>query len=66
MSRCPDTVYGEHSPLDSKGKCSWCGKKVGAAASKPEHFGRRGTDDSELGTAYREYYDPDWGSNRYD
>lgn len=33
--RCPDTLYGEHGPLDGRGICPWCGRKVGAKMPRP-------------------------------
>lgn len=56
MSRCPNTVYGQHGPTDAKGKCPWCGRKVEAAVSRPD-----GLPVSEATDSYDYFYDPDYG-----
>jgi hypothetical protein len=64
---CSGSVLGQHD-ADSKGTCRWCGKRnVDTPIPRPERFGRDGHDDSELGAAYRYFYDPDYEShNDYD
>lgn len=53
---CPDTVQGFHGPVDGRGYCPWCGRKVTAARMPP-----RTDDTSALADAYSYAYDPDWG-----
>lgn len=54
---CAESVSGRHSPLDSRGRCSWCGRKVGDARPMPR------VPVSDLSLAYAEQFDPDWGSS---
>jgi hypothetical protein len=56
--RCPDTLIGDHGPLDRYGKCPWCGSQVGAPTRMPEIH-----DISELTWYYTQHYDPDWGGH---
>lgn len=56
---CPDTVYGDHGPLDGAGKCPWCRRKVGHVMPMPPIDYSL---ESELVEAYRQFYDPDWGT----
>lgn len=63
--RCPESVSGHD--MDARGLCYWCRKKVGAPAPKPTMLS---TPDkpyrSELSMAYGYFYDPDFGSGKYD
>ena len=62
-TRCPEAAFGEHN-TDVHGTCRWCGKRyVDRPVPRPERFGRDGHDDSELGVAYRYFYDPDYESH---
>lgn len=65
-NNCPDTVYGLHSRTEANGKCRYCGRKIERAIPKPDSFGHEGYDDTELGVAYRRYYDPDYGIHPFD
>lgn len=56
---CAESVSGHHSPLDARGHCDWCGRKVGAAVSPPPPSRY---EVSELEEAYQEHYNPDWGT----
>lgn len=59
---CSGSVTG-HGRTDVKGRCPWCGRKVERAAPMPELGSRYRT---ELGQAYRLYYDPDYGDDPED
>lgn len=58
---CPESVSG-HDGGDRDGKCTWCGRKVNRKVPAPDRF----TEPTELGEAYRRFYDPDWGSGKDD
>lgn len=60
--RCPESVHGAHSPLDGRGRCSWCDRKVGPASARPASYGPAGSGDQAQ--AYREHWDLDW-DHRY-
>ncbi len=58
---CPESVGGHRPGRD--GRCEWCSRRVAAAMPMPDLSGYHGTN---LGDSYRYYYEPDWGSDRYD
>lgn len=63
---CPEALRHD---ADRNGNCRWCGKRnVGDRALRPESTSHYGYDVTELDTAYRRAYDPDYGdgSNPYD
>lgn len=60
---CTVSVSRSHS-LDNRGICDWCGRKAGPAVPAPNlGIGHIST---ELGDAYRYFFDPDWGSEQID
>lgn len=76
MSRCRESVYGEHDSNGRRdGRCTWCSAYVAAPASRPD-LGRAraviggrvigGRVRTELDDAYRYHYDSDWGSDPLD
>lgn len=61
-SRCPDTLDGNHGPIERNGRCRWCAKRLYPPLATP--IPRVAV--SELSSAYRYYYDPDFGNDRRD
>jgi hypothetical protein len=59
---CPESIGG-HDDGDRDGLCTWCRKRVNAPVPMPDlGSGYR----TELGQAYRQFYDPDWGTDSLD
>lgn len=62
MSECPESVSG-HAHNDRSGNCAWCGRRIDPPVPMPRMPpGYR----TELDTAYRQHWDPDWGAGPYD
>jgi hypothetical protein len=59
---CPEIKVGlrNHDP-DERGRCHWCRKKVGPGKLKPDKF-----EASEGTLSYEYFWDPDFGSGKYD
>lgn len=51
---CPEAI--QHGPLDAKGRCPFCIRKVGPTVPAP-----RRVPVSEMTEWYGLYFDPDWG-----
>jgi len=61
---CPESVRGHDNNGRTDGRCTWCLRPFGRRATPPVDLGRSYRTDADL--AYRRFYDPDWGSDRYD
>jgi hypothetical protein len=61
-ARCPGSVYGFHDP-DRRGVCAWCARQICRPVARPVRP-RDGV--SQASSAYRYYFDPDFGSDRDD
>ncbi len=62
MSKCPEAAYGVHGDPDRRGLCPWCRCRLGPPMSRPRRMPSEATDSQ----AYRYYYDPDYGNERYE
>lgn len=60
---CPESISGHDEGSRRDGCCTWCGFKFKAVAPRPN---LAGTYRSELETAYRLAYDPDYGTDPLD
>jgi hypothetical protein len=55
---CPEAI-GNHAD-DGKGKCSYCGKRMGRVPAP------RVVPPTRMNTEYRRHYDPDFGTDDRD
>lgn len=61
---CPESVRGHDDGGRTDGRCTWCQQPTGRPALRPIELGNGYR--TEMDLAYRRFYDPDWGSDRYD
>lgn len=61
LEDCPEGL--RHGPADRAGRCPWCRRRFTDPLAAPRP---RASINSDIVDAYRRFWDPDWGSGRWD